>query len=97
MNDPDVAEVDLRLLVAKFLRTSKPRKKFDIVRVTKQNYHHGFFSEATEKVRKIQTASDAKFEARSTLSMSFMTMIRNDLLEKFSHKFLKASVLKIVS
>ena len=29
LNDPDVAEVDLRPVVAKFLRTNKPRKEFD--------------------------------------------------------------------
>jgi len=62
LNDPDVAEVDLRPVVAEFLRTNKPRKEFDVDPVEKQSYHYGFFSEATVKVRKIQTASDAKFE-----------------------------------
>jgi len=62
LNDPPVAEVDLRPAVAEFLQTNKPRHTFEIEKVMKQNYHHAFFSEATAKTRKIQTASDAKFE-----------------------------------
>ena len=37
LNDPDVAEVDLRPVVAEFLRTNKPRKEFDGFK-TKGNY-----------------------------------------------------------
>ena len=37
LNDPDVAEVDLRPIVAKFLGTNKPRKEFDGFK-TKGNY-----------------------------------------------------------
>ena len=83
LNDPDVAEVYLRPVVAEFLRTNKPRKEFDVDRVKKQSYHHGFFSEATVKVRKIQTASDAKFEGEVDFINEFYDHDKEWIIWKF--------------